>query len=194
MPRGISTPSHVLADLIAATARQDRAAFRALYQATSPTLFRVAVLVTRRRDAAEDALQDAYVKIWRSAGTFDGRPEKALSWLTMVVRRSAFDTIRADTFRDAVPDVDLEQLPDPHDALALLIDEERQQVLLRALAAMPQRKRDLIVAAYLKGETRDVMAARLGSSPNTVKTWLRRACGELRAALLANPEADKASA
>lgn len=94
----------------------------------------------------------------------------------------------------AVADADLEQLPDPHDALALLLDEERRQALLQALRAMPPRKRDLIVAAYLDGETRDVMAARLGRSPNTVKTWLRRACGDLRAALLDAPKVDEASA
>ncbi|MFO1148123.1 MAG: sigma-70 family RNA polymerase sigma factor [Alsobacter sp.] len=194
MPRRIYVSNQLLVDLLAATARQDRVAFRALYDATSSILYRVAVLVTRRRDAAEDSLQDAYIRIWRSAGTFDGRPDKALSWLTMIARHSAIDTIRADTFRDAVPDADLEQLPDPHDALALLLDEERRDQLLRALGAMPPRKRDLIVAAYLNGETRDAMATRLGSSPNTVKTWLRRACGELRAAMLAAPEADKASA
>ena len=194
MARGHSLSDRALADLLAATAQQDRDAFHALYKATSPVLFRIAVLVTRRRDAAEDALQEAYVRIWRSAGTFDGRPDKALSWMSMIVRRAAIDVIRADVLRDAVPDVDLEQLPDPHDALALLLDEERRDELLKALRAMPPRKRDLIESAYLNGETRDAMAAKLGNSPNTVKTWLRRACGELRATLLADPKANKTSA
>ena len=60
-----------LARLLAATAAEDQAAFAELYDLTRRKLFGVALTVLRRRDLAEDVLQEAYIRVWRNAARFD---------------------------------------------------------------------------------------------------------------------------
>ena len=61
-----------LAELLAATAAKDQAAFAELYDSTRRKLFGIALMVLRRRDLAEDVLQEAYIRVWRHAASFDG--------------------------------------------------------------------------------------------------------------------------
>ena len=60
-----------LSNLLAATARQDETAFAELYDATRRKLFGIALMVLRRRDLAEDVIQEAFLRVWRHAGSFD---------------------------------------------------------------------------------------------------------------------------
>jgi len=56
--------------LLSRVALGDRKAFRALYDATSPSLFGVAVRILNRRDRAEDVMQDAFVNVWQRASSY----------------------------------------------------------------------------------------------------------------------------
>ena len=68
----------LLADLLVAAGRGDRDAFRALYDQTSPKLFGIILRIIRNRAAAEDILQDVYLKIWRNAATYSRETGPAL--------------------------------------------------------------------------------------------------------------------
>ena len=84
-----------LASLIAATARHDQAAFAELYDATRRKLFGIALTVLHRRDLAEDAVQEAYLRIWRHAARFDPERGTAITWMATIVRNLAIDVKRS---------------------------------------------------------------------------------------------------
>src|SRR3954464_12992999 len=84
-----------LENLILATAAQDQAAFAELYEATKRKLFGVALMVLRRRDLAEDVLQEAYIRVWRNAARFDPARGSAITWMATIVRNLAIDVKRS---------------------------------------------------------------------------------------------------
>ena len=74
-----------LADLLRRVAAQDRAAFAALYRATSAKLFAVVSRILPGGDASE-VLQEAYVKVWQRATDFDAAKGSPLAWMTTIAR------------------------------------------------------------------------------------------------------------
>jgi RNA polymerase sigma-70 factor, ECF subfamily len=173
-----------LAELLQATAQGDRAAFAKLYAATSAKLYGTALRILRRRDLADDVVQEAYVRIWRHAGRFDPARGSPITWMATIVRHLAIDLARRN--RDAHSGSEAELMavasegPDAFDQLAMTERHERVRAVLAQLDPM---KRRLIIAAYLHGESREQLAQRFGAPVNTIKTWLRRAILEMRAAI-----------
>jgi RNA polymerase sigma-70 factor, ECF subfamily len=182
-PTGAPEAARALAQLIAATGRGDRTAFAELYAATSAKLFGTALAVLRRRDLAEDVVQEAYVRIWRNAASYDPICGSPITWMATIVRHLAIDALRSHDARPMGEESELlaipADLPDPLEEMAALQRQRRALALLNELDPM---KRRLVVAAYLHGESREQLAERFGAPVNTIKTWLRRAILEMRAA------------
>src|SRR5690349_10972032 len=97
----------LLAHWLNATARGDRAAFRALYENTSSHLLGLLLRMLRRRDLAEEALQDCYVRIWRNAGTYAPERGAPMAWLVGIARNRALDLLRRNR-----PEVSLDDDPE----------------------------------------------------------------------------------
>jgi len=104
-----------LPQLLLAAAEGDRAAFAQFYQRTSAKLFGVVLRILPERSVAEDAMQDAYAKIWRNAAAFDARRGSPIGWAATIARNVAIDLRRrehpAGRFRDE--DVDFDAMSDP---------------------------------------------------------------------------------
>src|SRR5664279_2913706 len=83
--------------LIAAVAKGDEAAFERLYAATRAKLFGVVVRILRRQDLAEEVIQEAYVKIWNSAGQFNPGLSSPITWMVSIARNRAIDIVRKRT-------------------------------------------------------------------------------------------------
>ena len=81
--------------LLSRCAAGDRSALEALYARVAPILLAVLMRMLRRRDAAEDALQDVFVSIWQRARQFDPVRGRALAWLVSMARYRAIDLQRA---------------------------------------------------------------------------------------------------
>ena len=79
--------------LVGAAKLGDRPAFAELWERYSNTAFKVAYLITRNRDDAEDVIQDAWMKAYVHLTTFDGRA-KLSTWLTRIVINSGLMTLR----------------------------------------------------------------------------------------------------
>jgi RNA polymerase sigma-70 factor (ECF subfamily) len=169
-------------DLLRRVARQDRAAYRALYDATSAKLFGVALRICRERSLAEEAFQEAFIGIWRTAADFDPARGSALAWMAGVTRNRALDLLRKRGRGDTPFEEDaLERLM--HEAAALRADQADLDALLQCLERLEETPRQAVILAYCEGRTRDELAARFGAPANTVKTWLRRALLTLRGCL-----------
>ena len=166
--------------LIFRTAVEDRAGFDALYAATSAKLFGICLRVLKDRAEAEDALQDIYIKVWRSADRYRANGLSPMTWLITIARNTAIDRLRAR--RAAAEDMDeAMDLPDATpgpEALALAGDERGR--LAACLATLEPDRAGAVQKAYMLGYSYQELADHYGVPLNTIRTWLRRSLLKLR--------------
>ncbi len=172
-----------LSGLIARVAAGDEAAFAVLYRMTAAKLNGVVARILPP-DAAGEALQDAYVRIWRKAADFDAAKGSALAWMATIARNRALDEVRR------VRPVSLEDMPDGFepqaDAIDPLASREKSEglaALIDCLKGLDDEKRNLLMLAYYRGASREDLAKRFGAPVPTIKTWLRRSLTQLRTCL-----------
>lgn len=178
------TASDSLEATLLACARGDRTALRQLYDAIAPWLLGVAIRIVRRRDIAEEVVQDAFVQIWRNAAAFDPQRGAARAWLVSIVRYRALDALRRSSgeMLTAVPQDDTVVDTTP-DVLQLLTERQSAAALYRCLGELEEPRRRAVVLAFIDGLSHGEVAARLGSPLGTVKSWIRRSLERLRTCL-----------
>ena len=170
-----------LAGLMARVAKRDRAAFSALYSATSAKLFGIVLRILKRRELAEEILQEVYVKIWDRAGDYDPQRASPITWLATIARNRALDEARRATpisIEDSPEALNVaSNEPDPLQHLAASEEFKR---LLGCLQGLEADRRDMVLMAYFHGTTREVLAERFNAPVATIKTWLHRSLKVLR--------------
>lgn len=184
MPRDLAHLSDEA--LVALTARDDEAAFAALYDRYGRAAYGLALRVVRDERLAEDAVQDAFLAVWRGSSRFFPEHGKASSWILTLVHRRAVDTVRREQRRRTDPL--------PHGELGLEEDSAADSALLRlererlraALATLPDHQRETLELAYYGGFTQSELAERLGEPLGTIKSRMFAGLGRLRE-LLDNP-------
>src|SRR6188472_2103644 len=98
----------------------DRTALRVIYDAEAPRMLGVARRMLRRQDLAEEAVQDAFMRVWRSARTFDPDRGAARSWLYAILRNCALSILRDESRFTADDETGEEAGPMSESALARL--------------------------------------------------------------------------
>jgi RNA polymerase sigma-70 factor (ECF subfamily) len=171
-----------LEELLQRCAARDAAALRELYEHTASQLLAVLLRILHTRAAAEDALQDVFIRIWQQAGQYEEFKGRAISWMVSIARYRAIDLVRA-----ARPMVVLE--------VAELAGAEQLQVegpadraefgatraaLQRCLELLAQAQRHCVQLAYQHGMTQEQIAQQENQPLGTVKTWIRRGLQSLR--------------
>ena len=174
-----------LEGLLAATAEGDRTAFAELYRMTSGKLLGTAIRILGDRGAAEDVLQETYLRIWQNAHRFDAGLGSALGWLTTILRHRAIDRariLRASRENAVGGDTDLEAAASepPSSPEHRMADG---QSISRCLERLDARRRTLILLAFTRGFTHVELAARMALPLGTVKSDIRRGLKELRTCL-----------
>ena len=171
---------------MARAAGGDRRAFHMLYERTAAKLLATARRILSDEKAAEDAVQEAYVRIWSRAGDFDAAIASPIAWMATIARHAAIDAARrgAERVSAASTAIDAEmseRLADPAD------DGER---LLAGYAAWPaclkgldEERRGMVLLAYCHGWSREELAGRFERPVATVKTILRRSLIALKECL-----------
>jgi RNA polymerase sigma-70 factor, ECF subfamily len=169
--------------LISRIAIGDRAAFRALYTATSAKLFGICLRVLKNRTDAEDVLQEAYVKIWHNSAKYQVSGYSPITWLVTIARNQSIDRLRARK-PDAAELGEADDIPDqtlnPEQNVVLGGEVKRLQLCLEKLS--PGRA-EAVKAAYMEGYSYQELADRLNQPINTVRTWLRRSLMSLKECL-----------
>ncbi len=168
--------------LLVAAGGGDRAAFRELYGHLSAPLFSLALRLVGDAGAAEEILQDTFVKIWRHAAGYDARKAQPFTWAVTILRRTAIDHLRrhhrapvldALPVEDAVPGVS-------ETARATAEAHETAERVRGLLATIEQPRRSALELALFSTLTHAEIATRLAQPAGTVKTWIRRGLLELR--------------
>lgn len=170
--------------LLAKIALGDRQAFDALYEDTCARLYGIAFAIIKDDVEAEEALQDAYLQVWRRAASFNRSQGTASVWLASVTRNAAIDRLRKGRNRRE-QQLDWEdtletRAPSPEALAAVSTDTQRLHDCLRQLE--PERAR-LLRKAYLKGLTHAELAKSTKKPIGTIKSWIRRSLLKLRECL-----------
>jgi RNA polymerase sigma-70 factor (ECF subfamily) len=168
-------------------ARKDQAAFAALYSITKRKLFCTVVLIVKHSDLAEEIIQEAYVRIWHSASSYRSPRGSPMTWMITIARNLAIDMVRKPAREIYSDDSELLDLPaDCPTSLEIIEASEDQQTameaqqnVLSALQVLHPTRRDLIIGAYIHGESREQLSKRTGIPVNTIKTWIRRSLLEV---------------
>lgn len=185
-------------DLIRRAVDKDPGAIRAILKTYNRRLFRIARSIMRTDQEAEDALQDAYLQAFSRLATF--RQDSSLAtWLTRIVINEALQRSRKRTevpisqfgpdglrSADVIPfPLSAPQAVDPERAMA---QNEICKLIERAIDALPDEYRTVLIARTLEDMSIEETAELLGLRPETVKTRLHRARAALRAALAGHLE------
>ena len=181
--------SERLATLLLRMSRKDAVAFEHLYSSTKRKLFSTVLPIVRRQHLAEEVLQEAYVRIWLNAAQYKVPLGSPMNWMITIARNLAIDMARKPVREVHSEDSTLFNFPsdDPTALEVIEILEDQTSAfsqklnVLYALRALNPKQRHLIIAAYIRGESREQLSKRYGVPVNTIKTWIRRALLEVRA-------------
>jgi RNA polymerase sigma-70 factor (ECF subfamily) len=167
-------------DMILRVALQDRSAFEALYSATSAKLFGIILRVLKDRAAAEEVLQEVYLRLWQGgAETFATGKASPISWLATIARNRSIDRLRKK--RHSSPLEDAPEIAEPGlgpEGLAIAASERAQ--INGCLDELKPDRAAAVRGAYLDGDTYADLAARFDVPLNTMRTWLRRSLISLK--------------
>jgi RNA polymerase sigma-70 factor, ECF subfamily len=171
--------------LLSRCAAGEAAALETLYARVAPILLAILMRMLKRRDLAEDVLQDVFVKVWQQASQFDPIRGRPLAWLVSMARYRAIDLQRAARPTVALSEVSLAlepqlQVGGAADAVEVLGSGGR---LLRCLEQIAAPQRRCLVLAYEEGLTHSEIARVVGEPLGTVKSWVRRSLLALRRCL-----------
>lgn len=157
----------------------DEQAFTSLYRRLSPGLFSFAYEILQDQKEAEDALQEAFIQMWKKASAYDPHRSGVFTWAVMITRNRAIDRVRARQRRvrlgeaataesEAAPPVDAPQ------ADQLLGHSEERARIRGALTHLPETQREAVEMAFLRGLTQAEISVQLDTPLGTVKARIRR--------------------
>ena len=167
--------------LVALVARGDEDALAELYDRVGRIAYGLALRVLRDERHAEDAVQEAFLQVWRSAATFRAERAKASTWILTLVHRRAVDLVRREERRQADPLTDDSMLgmatEETEEAAWLRFERERVQAALKEL---PDVQREALELGYYGGFSQSELADRLGVPLGTIKSRMFAGLARLR--------------
>lgn len=167
-------------ELITALQNREKVGAEALYDMYSGSLHGIIFRIVQHEEIAEDLLQETFVKIWNSFGSFDSEKGRLFTWMANIARNLSIDKLRSKDFRNHSKNQDIENTVN-------FIDEQRNTSLnpetfgVRELIEKLKPEQKLILdLVYYKGYTHVEVAEELDIPLGTVKTRLRMAIITLR--------------
>jgi len=178
-----------LIGLLHGCAQKHQAALQELYALASPQLFAILVRILKRRDLAEEALQDAFISVWRKAGSYTVQKGSPMTWLVSICRYRALDMLRREQREvplegtgDYSDDTELNLASEDPEA-GELISHAQARALKRCLEQLSDSQRHSLKLAYFDGCSHEEIAQVLSSPIGTVKSWVRRGLQALKRCL-----------
>jgi RNA polymerase sigma-70 factor (ECF subfamily) len=162
-----------LESLLALVGSGDRAAFRRVYEIASGRLLAIALRILRDRQVAEDAVQEAFLRIWRNAHRYEPAKGAPLAWMGVIARNAALDLV--DSRRPPEP-----LLAADTAELAVQAVEPPDARLGQCLKRLPPDQARAIVTMYNFGLSHSELAQQLDVPLGTAKSWVRRGTESLK--------------
>ena len=171
-----AVPALAPPSILPRVARGERGALDDLFSAYGRLAYGIALRVLRDPWLAEDAVQDAFLSIWKTARAYRGERLTESSWVVMLVHRRAVDIVRRTERRAAELTLYDEHLAED----AAFADPYEAARVKAALAELSAEERDCVELAYYGGLTQPEVAEQLGIPVGTVKSRTMRGLGRLR--------------
>jgi RNA polymerase sigma factor (sigma-70 family) len=168
--------------VLALIARADEQALAELYRRFGRLAYGLAFRILRDDALAQDAVQEAFLGVWRAADRFTAERAKPSTWLLTLVHRRAVDLVRREERRRTEP-----LRPETEPVGAEAADEAelaaQRQTIREALRKLPSEQREAIELAYYGGYTQSELAERLGQPLGTIKSRMFTGLARLRETL-----------
>lgn len=149
------------------------AAFRRLYDCAAGRLLAIAMNILRDREAAEDAIQEAFLRIWRKAGSYEASRGTPLAWMGVIARNAALDSARRQRPMEELETTDIIEF-------AVQPVEPPDARLGKCLGRLPAEQARAITTMYTFGLSHAELAEQLCAPLGTVKSWIRRGTQNLK--------------
>ncbi len=170
-----------IAQINAIRDRQDKAAFAELFSYFAPRVKSFLMKAGATPDLAEECTQEVMVTLWNKAHLFDPEKASVSTWIFTIARNRRIDILRKER-RPEPEDLPWGPMGEPDQADTLVLQQETQK-LGEALAALPEKQRDLIQKAYFGELSQSEIAAQTGLPLGTIKSRIRLALDRLRHAM-----------
>jgi RNA polymerase sigma-70 factor, ECF subfamily len=173
--------------LLAALAQRDLNALEELYDRYSKVAYSLAYRIVGDRGNAEDVVQDAFLSVWRQAGTYKRDRGAARTWLMSIVHHRSIDRLRSGASSSNTMPYD--ELPESSEETTkpsiwqLAWNNVRGDMIRRALERLPVEQKKSIELAYFSGYTQAEIAELMGVPLGTVKGRMRIGLQKLRTML-----------
>ena len=163
-------------DLIASVA-EDRSseAFATLYDRHSRAAYSLAYRMMGERQAAEDVVQDAFLRVWQAAASFRPERRSVRTWLLSIIHHRGIDQLRSTASRRRTQDTVKATAPtlQPSEAFAETWRNSQREQVREALRTVPSEQRKVLELAYFSGYTHTEIAELLDLPLGTVKGRMR---------------------
>jgi RNA polymerase sigma-70 factor (ECF subfamily) len=182
MPRDKRTDSEDLA-LMSRVATGEEAAVAQLYDRFGSLVYRMAYQTMPTRAEAEDAVQEIFVRLWRTAERYDPKRAALVTWVMLISRRHLVDKLRRNQARvraSALEEAAVADGGSHADDLKRMQDSERFAEVLEKVQTLPELQRTVVMRAYLGGQTLRQIGEELDTPIGTIKSALSRALVRLR--------------
>jgi RNA polymerase sigma-70 factor (ECF subfamily) len=173
------------AQLLEGIAQRDESSLAALYDRYHLLAFSLALRVVNDRGRAEDVVQDAFLSVWRKAGSYIEGRGSVKTWLTSIVRNRAIDLVRAKRESDSDDEAVLLAIRDPRPSVIEQVTATLDRDVIRgAIGELPLEQRQAIAMAYFEGRSHSEISEATGLPLGTVKSRIRLGMHRLRGLLL----------
>ncbi|MGE3109602.1 MAG: RNA polymerase sigma factor [Phycisphaerales bacterium] len=170
--------------LMQRVASNDAQAMSELYDRFGSLVYRLAYQAMPTRADAEDAVQEVFIRLWRTADRYDPKRAALVTWVMLISRRHLVDRLRRARARLKASALDekLGQSPAPASSEpdAGIQKDERFAALMERIAKLPDLQRTVVTRAYLGGQTLRQIGEELNTPIGTIKSALSRALVRLR--------------
>jgi RNA polymerase sigma-70 factor (ECF subfamily) len=154
-----------------------------LYDRFGSLVFRMAFQAMPGRAEAEDAVQEIFVRLWRTAGRYDPNRAALVTWVMLIARRHIVDKLRRSKARIRASSLDGAQAPSPAAPefdMSRMEKDERFVALMQRINSLPELQKVVVTRAYLGGQTLRQIGDELNIPLGTIKSALSRALVRLR--------------
>jgi RNA polymerase sigma-70 factor, ECF subfamily len=160
----------------------DAEAFATLYDRHGRMAYTLAYRMMGEKQQAEDVVQEAFIKVWRSAGGYRVGRGSVRTWILSIVHNSGIDQIRSHARRGRMQDKVEASAPtsEPSEAFAETWRNTQQEQVREALKTLPQEQLKILELAYFSGYTHVEIAERLDLPLGTVKGRMRLGLQKIR--------------
>jgi len=171
------------ASLMRRVAENDPGAITELYDRFGTLVYRMAFQTMPSKADAEDAVQEIFVRLWRTAGRYDDERSALVTWVMLISRRHLVDRLRRTRARVKAASLDQAAsavAPEASEEPSRLDQDERMVILMKRISTLPDLQKTVVIRSYLGGQTLRQIGEELNTPLGTIKSALSRALVRLR--------------